>query len=98
MEGSEQEFFDHIPAMTLWNVAVKFGKANQAGNHTYKKRNKQTRPLTLLDLEESRDDSDSAGENSMAIRCGSCSEKTSKKSTCAVTRRIIITFANQIFL
>ena len=35
---------------------------------------------------------------STALRCGSFSEKTSKKSTCAVIIRIIITFANQIFL
>ena len=32
------------------------------------------------------------------LRCGSFSEKTSKKSTCAVMIRIIITFANQMFL
>ena len=35
---------------------------------------------------------------SMALRCGSFSEKTLKKSTCAVMIRIIITFGNQIFL
>ena len=35
---------------------------------------------------------------STALRCGSFSEKTSIKSTCAVMRRIIITFGNKIFL
>ena len=35
---------------------------------------------------------------STVLRCGSFSEKTSKKSTCAVIIRIIITFANQISL
>ena len=32
----------------------------------------------------------------MALRCGSFSEKTLKKSTCAVMIRIIITFGNEI--
>ena len=32
---------------------------------------------------------------STALKCGSFLEKTSKKSTCAVMIRIIITFANQ---
>ena len=35
---------------------------------------------------------------STALRCGSFSEKTLKKSTCAVMIRIIITFGDQIFL
>ena len=35
---------------------------------------------------------------STALRCRSFSKKTSKKSTYAVMVRIIITFANQIFL
>ena len=35
---------------------------------------------------------------STALRCGSFSEKTSKKSTCAVMIRIIITYANEVFL
>ena len=37
-------------------------RPNQVGNHTYKKCNKKTRPLTLPALEESSEDSDSAGE------------------------------------
>ena len=40
----------------------------------------------------------SAEINSTALRCGSFSEKSLKKSTCAVMIRIIITFRNQIFL
>ena len=36
--------------------------------------------------------------NSTALRCGSFSEKSSKKNTCAVMIRIIITFGNHIFL
>ena len=35
---------------------------------------------------------------STALKCRSFSEKSSKNSTCAVMIRIIITFANQIFL
>ena len=35
---------------------------------------------------------------STTLRCGSFSKKTSKKSTCAVMIRIIVTFANQRFL
>ena len=34
-------------------------RPNEAGNRTYKKQNEKTRPPTLLDLEESSDDSDS---------------------------------------
>ena len=36
--------------------------------------------------------------HSTALKCGSFSEKTSKKSNCALMIRIIITFANQVFL
>ena len=36
--------------------------------------------------------------NSTALRCGSFLKKISKKSTCAVMVKIIITFSNQIFL
>ena len=35
---------------------------------------------------------------STALRCGSFLEKILKKSTCAIMIRIIVTFANQIFL
>ena len=34
---------------------------------------------------------------STALRCGSFSEKTLKKSTCSVMKKIVITFANQTF-
>ena len=37
-------------------------------------------------------------EDSTALRCDSFSKKISKKITCAIMIRIIITFANQIFL
>ena len=62
MEGPEPEFFDSVPVMTLWNDSVNTRKINQAGNCLYKK-HKKARPLTLLDLEESSDGSDSTGEN-----------------------------------
>ena len=36
--------------------------------------------------------------NSTALRGGSFSEKISKKCTCAIIIRIIVSFANQLFL
>lgn len=62
MEGPEPEFFDPVLVMTLWNDSVNTRRVNQAGNCLYKKP-KKARPLTLLDLEESSDGSDSTGEN-----------------------------------
>ena len=66
MEGKEPEFLDPILLLTISNDAVKSRRPNQVGNHTYKKRNKKARPPTLLDLEESSDGSDSAGENTLS--------------------------------
>ena len=66
MEGPEPEFFNPISAMTLWNDAVKSRRPNPAGNCSYKKHNKKTR--TLLDLEESSDKSNAAGETYSQVR------------------------------
>ena len=56
MEGPVCKNFDAVPAMTLWNDAVKSRRPNQTGKHIYKKRNKKKRPMTLMD--ESKSDID----------------------------------------
>ena len=52
----------------------------------------------ITDLENNIPDISNLATNSTALRFGSFSEKSLKKSTCTVMRRIIIAFRNQIFL
>ena len=65
MEGPECKNHDTVPAMTLWNDAVKSRKPNQAGKRIYKKLNKKKRPTTLMDQSESDiDESESETDES----------------------------------
>ena len=60
MKGPEPEFFDPILAMTLWNDAVK--SQTKLGIAHTKNVTKTGSPI-LLDLEDTSDNSNSAGEN-----------------------------------
>ena len=60
MKGPEPEFFDPIFAMTLWNDAV---KSQTKLGIAHAKNVTKTGSPTLLDLEDTSGNSNSAGEN-----------------------------------
>ena len=60
MEGPDSNDFDAIPAMTLWNDAVKARRPAQKteGNRKYKKRVKKTKSTTLMETDTTTSDDD----------------------------------------
>ena len=69
MEGPTCESFNAVPAMTLWNNAVKSRRPSQSGSRTYKKRSKKKRPTMLMDESESeiKDSESELDENECEI-------------------------------
>ena len=60
MEGPDSNDFDAIPAMTLWNDAVKARRPAQKtkGKRKYKKRVKKTKSTTLMETDTTTTESD----------------------------------------
>ena len=65
MEGPDSNDFDAIPAMTLWNDAVKARRPAQKtkGKRKYKKRVKKTKSTTLMETDTTTTESDTSDDD-----------------------------------
>lgn len=64
MEGPDSDSFDAIPAMTLWNDAVKAKRpAEKTRKRQYKKRAKKTKPTTLMETNTTSTESDASDDD-----------------------------------